>query len=247
MVRYGQLIYHFGILFWGRGATVLRAAPTDTLRISLDQDLAGQLLPFERIFDLAVRTAPTLRAEDVTVEARLLAVQQSRTAILNYLSPTAAYHRGTATLLNVGTNASESFSLNNGYRLGATVSLPLGEVFNRRSKIQTARLEQRQAVIHRDQARQTFKRELSRAYQSLLLAQRVLRLTIRDARAGEIAYRVAEVNYQKNRISPDQYAAASAAYTSAQITVEQKRTDFMALLYDFEILAGVELNRLLLN
>ncbi|WP_266365935.1 TolC family protein [Tellurirhabdus rosea] len=228
-------------------ASAAAPASADTLMLSLDRDLGDQLIPFERIFDLALHHSPLMKVEDATVESRILDIQASRVAILNQLSTSAGFNSGTATVLSVGNVANETFSLNNGYRYGVTFGISVGELLSRRRKIQTAKIEHRLSVIHRDQAKQSFKRELSQAYQALLLSQKVLRLTIRDAQAALIAFRVAEISYQKGKTAPDEYASASKAYTSTQIEVEQKRSEFMTKLYDFEILTGVELPRLILN
>ncbi len=217
---------------------------SDTGHFDISRELASQLLSFEGIYQIALQHSPAVRLENAVIDTKASIINYTKVAVLQNLSPFVNYSRGNQLLVGSGSSSFDFAQVSNGYRMGINLQLPMSDVVGRRYKLQQGRAELQGALAQRDLAKLALKRELNRVYQTLITAQRMLRIRLRDEQAALMMYRVAEVNMQQGKLDPADYARSSNQYSLAQITTEKERGEFMAAFRDLEILVGVRMIQL---
>ena len=225
--------------------TVSSMAGPDTILLDISKSLAEQLLPFDSLYQIAVRHSPSVHFEDAMVDGKMAGLQFSKVLILQGVSPFFTYATGNQAYLNTGSVSSDFIQVANGRRMGINVQIGLSELLGRRSRINQMKAEVRAASARRDVTKLELKRELNRTYQSLLTAHRLLSIRIKDAQMAMMAFRVAEVEMEQGKITTAALASSSNTYAIAQHNVEKERGDLLTLFYDLIALIGVDLNELI--
>jgi outer membrane protein TolC len=229
-------------------ASVDRRAPvkpvtsqSDTALLDVSKSLAEQMLPFDRIYQLALEHSPAVRFEDAMVDGKVANLQVTKVLILQGVSPFFTYASGNQAYLNTGSVSSDFIQLANGHRYGVNIQLALSEVVGRRHRLSQMRSELKAANARRDLIRVELQRDLNRSYQATMTAHRLLGIRIRDAQTALIAFRIAEVEMQQGKITSVAFASVSNVLAIAQSNVEKERGDFLTYLYDMVALTGVPL------
>ncbi len=232
-------------LFFGTVAPAFAVVPpTDSLRLDLDRDLADQLLPFEELYQIAVRNSPNLKEELTLAETKVENAQLARLGVLHGISLTGNVTRGNQALVSNGTTTFDYLQISNGYRVGVQVMLPLETLLSRRPRIRQAEADYRTALARADVVKFGLKRELNKVYYELLTSQRLLNLYLQDEQAALVAFRSVELDWQKGRATVQEYSAASRVYTDVRIKVEGARGGFFSLLRELTILVGADISEL---
>ena len=223
----------------------IEASTSDTAYFDLARDLTEQLVPFEEIYQAALRYSPFLQVQNAVANSRLENFRYSKVIALDNIYPFVNYSQGNQTLIATGTNPSDGLQLSNGTRWGFNVQLPLSSIFGRRNLVQQAKADYQAAQAQKAVIALTLKRELIVIYQNLLVSQRNMQSRLRDEQVALTAYRVTEVELQQGKADPTQLASNSSAYTLAKTYAERARGDFMINFYDLEALVGVPLQSLI--
>ncbi len=244
-IGYGQS-WRTGFAASKQQAVVTDTGP-DTVLFNIDKSLAEQLLPFDSLYQIAVRHSPAVHFEDAMIEGKAASLQVTKVLILQGLSPFFTYSAGNQAFVNTGSVSSDFLQLANGRRMGINIQIPVSEVVGRRYRIQQMKAELRAASARRDISKLELKRDLNRSYQAMLTAHRLLAIRIRDAQIAMVAFRVAEVEMQQGKITPASLATSSNVYAISQHNVEKERGDLLSAMYDMVALIGVDLNRLIIS
>ena len=219
----------------------------DTAFFDLDKDITEQLVPFETIYQAALRYSPALHAQNAAANGKLESYRYSKVTVLDNIYPFLNYGQGNQTLIATGTNPSDGLQLSNGTRWGLNVQVPLSAVLGRRNLIQQAKADYQVTLAQKDVIALSLKRELIAVYQNLLVSQRIMLSRSRDEQIALTAYRVVEVELQQGKVEPTQLAMISNTYTLAKTYAERARGDFMINFYDLEALVGVPLQSLMIK
>lgn len=219
----------------------------DTVVFDINKGLAEQLLPFDSLYQIAVRHSPAIHFEEAVMDGKAAGLQVTKVLIFQGLSPFFTYSLGNQTFVNTGTISSDFLQLANGRRMGVNIQIPMSEVIGRRYRIQQLKAEFKAASAQRDISKLNLKRDLNRSYQAMLTAHRLMVIRIRDAQVAMVAFRVAEVEMQQGKITPTVLASSSNVYAISQHNVEKERGDLLTALYDVVALIGVDLNQLISN
>ncbi len=218
---------------------------TDTLYLSVDKDLASQLLPFESIYELALYHSPLLKQQNAAIDSRAASTQSLKWAFLNGVALSTGITRGNQSVTTNDNSAYPLLSLSNGYRFGLNANISVGELFSRRPNLRQAEAEHKGALAKRDVLVQELRRELYRTYQATILAQRMLQLHIQGEQVALVAFQTAEINWKENRLAAADYAGASRLYVEAQAKVEEERIAVSTNLFELVAQAGVPLIQLM--
>ncbi|QJD77018.1 TolC family protein [Spirosoma rhododendri] len=261
--RYRPLIVFLSIAALAAGSAEAQRFPTasadrrvtakplplssDTALLDVSKSLAEQMVPFERIYQLALEHSPAVRFEDAMVDGKVANLQVTKVLILQGVSPFFTYASGNQAYINTGSVTSDFLQLANGRRFGINVQLSMAEVVGRRYRLNQMRSELKAANARRDIIKVELRRDLNRSYQATMTAHRLLGIRIRDAQSAMIAFRIAEVEMQQGKISSVAFASVSNVLAIAQSNVEKERGDFLTYLYDMVALTGVDLMALLAN
>lgn len=223
----------------------------DTLYLDIDQDIAVQLIPFEEVMKVAVLHSPLIKYQNEISNSLNSAYAMSKVQILQNVSGFANYSGGNQTLLatspSIPTGRESIGQLANGYRVGVDLRISLFDLFGRKHMVRQAYSNYQASVVQKETIVLQLKRELITIYQDMITAQQVLKLRLIDEQASLAAYRIAEVELQKGRISADVLANATNRYVETKTTSEQVKGDFLKNVHYFETMVGVPIHRLKRN
>ncbi|WP_232074240.1 TolC family protein [Spirosoma aureum] len=229
-------------------ATPADGVPVDSMPFDFHKDIAQQLIPFEEMYKLALTYAPSVKFESAVSNSQLAAYQLAKLQILQNLNGFANYSTGNQAILSTGTNVTDQLGqISNGYRAGVNVSISIHDLFGRPQQIRLARANYEATQERKRTAEIQLKRDLFNMYQDLILSQRVLQIRLRDDQASLAAYRIAEVELQKGKITPETHAFNSNRYAETRTTVEQAKTQFIKSMYALELFVGVPIQQLKRN
>lgn len=226
-------------------AATVAASPVDSLTFDFNQDISVQLIPFDDMFKLALAYSPAVRFESALATAQQAAYQLSKLQLFQNIGGFANYSSGNQAILSTGTNTSDQLGqISNGYRYGVNLSFSIHNIIARPQEIRLAKATYEANKERSRTAEIQLKRDLFNLYQDLLLSQRVLQIRLRDDQSSLAAYRIAEVEMQKGKITPEAAANNSSRYAESRTTVEQAKTQFIKNIYALELAVGVPIRQL---
>ncbi|QDK83730.1 TolC family protein [Spirosoma sp. KCTC 42546] len=226
-------------------ATSVAASPVDSLTFDFNQDISVQLIPFDEMFKIALAYSPAVRFESALATAQQAAYQLSKLQLFQNIGGFANYSSGNQAILSTGTNTSDQLGqISNGYRYGVNLSFSIHNIIARPQEIRLAKATYEANKERSRTAEIQLKRDLFNLYQDLLLSQRVLQIRLRDDQSSLAAYRIAEVEMQKGKITPEAAANNSSRYAESRTTVEQAKTQFIKNIYALELAVGVPIRQL---
>lgn len=225
-----------------------QGAPLDSMTFDFNKDISIQLVPFEDMYKLALAYSPLVKFEGAVSNSQLAALQLSKLQVLQNATGYANYSTGNQAILSTGTNVSDQLGqISNGYRVGVNVAISLHDLFGRPQQIRLAKANYEATIERKRTAEIQLKKELFNMYQDLILAQRILQVRLRDDQASLAAFRIAEVELQQGKITPETHAFNSNRYAETRSTVEQAKTIFIKSIYALELAIGVPISQLKRN
>ncbi|MBD2756223.1 TolC family protein [Spirosoma validum] len=247
-----------GIISSGNGQGVLQSGakaslpatnsivetPSDTFLLDFNKDIVDQILPFDSLYQLAVKNSPVLKFERANGEAEKANYNFSKIVVLKNVYPFLNYSNGTQSLASNGTLVSDLSQIINGYRYGINVQIPFDELIGRKSKMRQAAATYRAVVARREIEELNLKREMIKVYQDMLTSQRILRVRYRDEQTSGMAFQVAEVELKQGKIEPRELAQISNFYAQAKSATEYQSGEFLKHFYDLQALIGVPIQYL---
>ena len=219
--------------------------PADSMTFDFNKDIATQLIPFDEIYSLALAYAPSVKFEGAVATSQQAAYQLAKLQVLQNLTGYVNVSTGNQAILSTGTNVNDQLGqISNGYRAGVNLTISIHDLMGRPQQIRLAKANYEATQERRRTAELLLKRDLFNLYQDLILAQRVLQIRLRDDQASLAAFRIAEVELQKGKITPETHAFNSNRYAETRTTVEQAKTQFIKSLYALELYVGVPIRQL---
>ena len=231
-----------GMVAFGRSAGL----PGDTLYLDVNQDIAAQLLPFDQLLKVATAYSPLVKYQQEVVNGLDAAVDQTRAQILQNLNGYSNYSTGNQSIIVSGlpTDRTNTNSIANGYRVGVDLRISMYDLFGRKHLIRQVKSNKRAAELQRDVTELQLKQQLISIYQDMITAQQMLKLRLTDEQASLTAYRIAELDLQKGRITASAMASITTQYVQTRAISEQVKGDFLKNVHFFEALMGVPIQRL---
>jgi outer membrane protein TolC len=240
--------------FTGVRRTVLSGKPPviplDTFQLDLSKDIAGQLMSFNDMYNLAVSLSPLIKFQNEQGVVLDATYQLSKLEILNRANASANYSTGNqvlisndATLPNGGTLG----QISNGYRVGVGVQFSLFDIFGRPQQIRQARANYQAGLMQKEITKLELKRELITVYQDLITAQQVMKIQLQEEQSALTTYQVAELESKQGTLKAEQLAEIYSRYAQAKAVAEQSKGNFLKNAYFLETLVGVPLNQMKLK
>lgn len=220
--------------------------PGDTLYLDVNQDIAAQLLPFDQLLKVATAYSPLVKYQQEVVNGLDAAVDQTRAQIFQNLNGYSNYSTGNQSIIVSGlpTDRTNTNSIANGYRVGVDLRISMYDLFGRKHLIRQVKSNKRAAELQRDVTELQLKQQLISIYQDMITAQQMLKLRLTDEQASLTAYRIAELDLQKGRITASAMASITTQYVQTRAISEQVKGDFLKNVHFFEALMGVPIQRL---
>jgi outer membrane protein TolC len=223
----------------------------DTLYLDIDQDIAVQLVPFDELVKVAIQHSPLIKYQNEITTSLSSGYELTKVQILQNLGGSANYSTGNQTILASGGSIRPGEStlgqIANGYRVGVDLRISLFDLFGRKHQIRQAQANYRASIVQKETIELQIKQQLISVYQDMITVQQILKLRLIDEQASLAAYRVAEVESQKGRISAELLADATSRYVQSKSSTEQTKGDFLKNVHFFEALVGVPIQRLKRN
>ncbi|WP_229311129.1 TolC family protein [Larkinella soli] len=220
-------------------------AVSDSVYFDFNRDISVQLLPFEELYQLAVKNSPQVKFEKEMTVGYNASYKLSRMQVLQNGVAFVNYSTGNQAIISTGAGSGDVLGqISNGYRTGVQLSISLHDIFGRPQQIRLARANQQAALYRREAFELQLKRELIGLYQDLLTAQRVLHVRLEDEQASLAAFRIAEVEIQKGKVTPEAHAYNMNRYAQTKSTAEQAKGEFLKNLYNLEAVVGVPIQQL---
>ncbi|GAB4039783.1 hypothetical protein GCM10028774_42220 [Spirosoma jeollabukense] len=220
----------------------------DSMIFDFNRDIAVQLIPFEDIYQMALKYSSVVKFEGGIASAQQAAYQLSKLQILQNMSGFANYSTGNQAILSTGSAINDQLGqISNGYRAGVNIGISLHDLFGRPQQIRLARANYESALERQRTSQIGLKKELFNLYQDLQLSQRILQIRLRDEQVALTAFRIAEVELQKGKITPEAHAFNSSRYANTQSSVEESKSEFTKNIYALELLVGVPIYQLKRN
>jgi outer membrane protein TolC len=222
-------------------------AGIDTTYLDVDQDIAGQLLPFDELLKVAVTYSPLLKYQNELINGLGASYDVTRSQILQNAGASVNYSGGNQSIISSGgpiTTRDPIGQIANGYRAGVDVRISLFDIFGRKHLLRQAYSNQKAAIVQKDVIEMQIRRELITVYQDMITAQQILKIRLADEQASLASLRIAEAENQKGRITTEALAAANSRYIETRAITEQVKGEFLKNVSFFETLMGVPLQRL---
>lgn len=224
------------------------ALPDDNIGLDVSQDLSGQLLPFDDIYDLAIAHSPLIKLEIETAASLDATYRVAKLQILQNANGFVNYSMGNQAIFSSNSYTSDLLGqIANGYRAGVNLNLSLFDIFGRRQQLRLNRATYQAAIHKKESVAMELKRDLITIYQDMLTAQRVLAVRIQDEQSALTAFRVAEAERQQGKIEPGALASANNSYAQVKSITESAKGELMKNIYYLEAMVGVPLQRLKRN
>ncbi|WP_420151912.1 TolC family protein [Spirosoma sp.] len=223
-------------------------APLDSMVFDFNRDIAVQLIPFEEIFQIALKYSSVVKFEGALANGQQAAYRLSKLQILQNVGGYYNYSSGNQAILSTGTTSTDQLGqISNGYRVGVNVAVSIHDLFGRSQQIRLAKATYESAMERRRTAEIGLKRELFNLYQDIILSQKILQIRLRDEQVALTAFRIAEVELQKGKITPEAHAFNSSRYANTNSSVEESKVLFIKNIYALELLVGVPIYQLKRN
>ncbi|QHV98968.1 hypothetical protein GJR95_29925 [Spirosoma endbachense] len=245
-ICYGQKATGRRLMMFGQSSGLAN----DTVYLDIDQDIAVQLIPFDELVKIAITNSPLIKYQNEVANSLDASYQGTKSQILQNLGGSANYSGGNQSILSSGgtvTNRDPIGQIANGYRVGVDLRVSLYDLFGRKHQIRQAYSNYRAAVIQKETIEQQIKRELIVLYQDMITSQQILKFRLIEEQASLAAFRVAELEVQKGKITAEYLASATSRYIETKATTEQVKGEFLKNVHIFETMMGLPIQRLKRN
>lgn len=224
----------------------------DTVYLDIDQDIAVQLIPFDELLKIAVAYSPLIKYQSEISNSLNSTYQNSKVQILQNVGGFASYSSGDQSIISSGSVTDPNNNLNigqiaNGYRVGVDLRVSLYDLFGRKHQIKQAYSNYQASILQKETIVFQLKRELITIYQDMITAQQLLKIRLIDEQASLTAFRIAEAESQKGKITAEEVANATNRYVQTKSISEQVKGDFLKNVHQFEAFMGVPIQRLKRN
>lgn len=217
----------------------------NTVHLSPEDYINLKLPPLEVLLENA-RTAPIMKSAESVVAAEKRSLRNTRRDWLNYIKLVASYNYGysdiyTQNYIDAGIpnwTASTSGREQNWWNMGASLSIPLDGIFNRRNRnqMQKRRIEQTEydvEVVYNELCMKIIALYTTAVEKLSVLSSLSEAITIANAQ-----FSISENDFVNGKISAQELSFQKGYQISAKREYEQMRSMLTAALLQLEIMAG---------
>ena len=203
----------------------------------------SMLMNPEAIYAEAVRTKPSIKAEELRLEQALTNIDLARSSFLpsislsgglntNYYTSSGFAHAGF--LDQVKNNFSQYVGMN--------LSIPIFTRFSNRNQVKNARLSFDAQEIALDNTKKSLYKEIQQAYYNAVASQAKYRSSETAAVSAEDAFELAQAMYENGKSSITEFNEAKARYLSAASDLVQSRYEYLYQSKILDFYRGLDLN-----
>lgn len=203
----------------------------------------SMLMNPEAIYAEAVRTKPSIKAEELRLEQALTNIDLARSSFLPSISLSGGL--GTNYYTSSGF-ASAGFldQVRNNFSqyVGMNLNIPIFTRFSNRNQVRNAKLSKLNQEIALDNTKKSLYKEIQQAYYNAVASQAKYRSSETAAVSAEDAFELAQAMYENGKSSITEFNEAKARYLSAASDLVQSRYEYLYQSKILDFYRGLDLN-----
>lgn len=245
-----RFIYIFlGLLLFS--VTTMRVVAqevSDYSRLGEDDYTKIELPPLSVLFENA-RNNPIYEMADVkaVIERKLL--RKEKWAFLGFFSLRGSYQYGmfgnesTFTDVAIAPYLTYSTQAQNGYTVGAGVSIPLDDLFDLKGRISRQRLTLKSAELEREVKYDEIKKNIIEMYAMATSQIRILQLRSESLVLANLQYEISEKNFANGTIESTELAVEKERQSQARESYEKSKFELTKSLMILEVISRTPIIR----
>lgn len=215
----------------------------------IDEDYSKiELPPLDVLFENA-KNNPIYEMASVkaTIERKLL--QKEKWSFLGFFSLRGSYQYGmfgnesTYTDVAVAPYLTYSTQAQNGYTIGAGLSIPLDDLFDMKGRVSRQRLTLRSAELEREIKYDEIKKNIIEMYAMVTSQIKVLQLRSENLVLANVQYEISEKNFSNGTIESTELAVGKERQSQAQEAYEKSKFELTKSLMILEVLTHTPIIR----
>ena len=239
----------FELLFLLTSSTHMAAQEvSDYSQLSDDEYTNIDLPPLSVLFENA-KNSPIYEMADVkaTIERKLL--RKEKWAFLGFFSLRGSYQYGmfgnesTYTDVAISPYLSYSTQAQNGYTVGAGVSIPLDDLFDLKGRVSRQRLTLRSAELEREVKYDEIKKNIIEMYATATSQIKVLQMRSESLVLATVQYEISEKNFANGTITSSELATDKEKQSQAREAYEKSKFELTKSLMILEVIARTPIIR----
>lgn len=245
-----QFIYYFlGLLLLFTSTTHVAAQEvSDYSRLSDDEYSKIDLPPLSVLFENA-KNSPIYEMADVkaVIERKLL--RKEKWSFLGFFSLRGSYQYGmfgnesTFTDVAIAPYLTYTTQAQNGYTLGAGVSIPLDDLFDLKGRVSRQRLTLRTAELEREVKYDEIKKNIIEMYAMVTSQMKVLQMRSESLVLTNVQYEISEKNFANGTIESTDLATDKERQSQAREAYEKSKFELTKSLMILEVISRTPIIR----
>lgn len=245
-----QFIYFFsGLLLLFVSTTHIVAQEVSDYSQLSEEDYRNIVLPpLDVLFENA-KNSPIYELADIkaTIERKLL--RKEKWAFLGFFSLRGSYQYGmfgnesTYTDVALAPYLTYSTQAQNGYTIGAGLSIPLDDLFDLKGRVSRQRLTLRSAELEREVKYDEIKKNIIEMYAMATSQMRVLQMRSESLVLANVQYEISEKNFANGTIESADLATDKEKQSQARESYEKSKFEFTKSLMILEIISRTPIIR----
>lgn len=244
-----QFIYIFSVLLFLFISAIPAVAQEASSKSGLGEDYSNIVLPpldilFENAKNSPIYEMATVKA---AIERKLLA--KEKRAVLSFFSLRGSYQYGmfgnesTYTDVAIAPYLTYTTQAQNGYTIGAGVSIPLDQLFDLKSRISRQRLSVRSAELEREIKYDEIKKNIIEMYAMATSQMQVLQMRSESLILANVQYEISEKNFANGTIESSDLAVDKERQSTARESYEKSKFELTKSLMILEIISRTPIIR----
>ena len=244
-----QFIYIFSVLLFLFISAIPAVAQEASSKSGLGEDYSNIVLPPLDILFENAKNSPIYEMASVkaAIERKLLA--KEKRAVLSFFSLRGSYQYGmfgnesTYTDVAIAPYLTYTTQAQNGYTIGAGVSIPLDQLFDVKSRISRQRLSVKSAELEREIKYDEIKKNIIEMYAMATSQMQVLQMRSESLILANVQYEISEKNFANGTIESSDLAVDKERQSTARESYEKSKFELTKSLMILEIISRTPIIR----
>jgi len=215
---------------------------------SQEDDLVNlRLPPIDSLFESAKKSS-MIEFYNYRMEGQELALKTERRSWLQYFKISGTYQYGVIGM-NTFTDLGSTYPIvyeNSGgeqlwYNVGATISIPLDKLFDKKNRINTQKLKIKETLKERDMWYDDQKTKIINLYYKIQSNLNTLKIVVEQSVIADAQYEVAKKDYIGSAITAQALTTAKSLQVQSYIQLEELKASIKISLLQLEILSNKKL------
>ena len=214
-----------------------------------DEDYSKIVLPPLSVLFENAKNSPTYEVADVKAKIERKLLQKEKWAFLGFFSLRGSYQYGmfgnesTYTDVAVAPFLTYSTQAQNGYTIGAGVSIPLDDLFDLKGRVSRQKLTLRSAELEREVKYDELKKNIIELYAMATSQIKVLQMRSEGWVLANVQYEISEKNFANGTIESSELSVDKERQSQAREAYEKSKFELTKSLMILEVISRTPLIR----